>query len=115
MGPPAEAIAAMGDKTRARAIVSAAGVPTVPAAEELGGNASAAARKLGFPLLIKAAAGGGGKGMRIVREKGDFDAAFAAAGREATAAFGDGRLFLERYFDRARHVEVQVLADEHAA
>src|SRR6185369_2162950 len=70
---------------------------------------------LGFPLLIKAAAGGGGKGMRIVREKGDFDAAFAAAGREATAAFGDGRLFFERYFDRARHVEVQVLADEHGA
>jgi acetyl/propionyl-CoA carboxylase alpha subunit len=102
-------------KTRARAIVFAAGVPIVPAAEELGSNAAAAARKLGFPLLIKAAAGGGGKGMRIVREKGDFDAAFAAAGREATAAFGDGRLFFERYFDRARHVEVQVLADEHGA
>jgi acetyl-CoA carboxylase biotin carboxylase subunit len=115
IGPPAEAIAAMGDKTRARAIVAAAGVPVVPAAEELGDNAAAAARKLGFPLLIKAAAGGGGKGMRIVREKGAFDAAFAAAGREATAAFGDGRLFLERYFDRARHVEVQVLADEHGA
>jgi acetyl-CoA carboxylase biotin carboxylase subunit len=115
IGPSAEAIAAMGDKTRARAIVSAAGVPIVPAAEELGSNAAAAARKLGFPLLIKAAAGGGGKGMRIVREKGDFDAAFAAAGREATAAFGDGRLFFERYFDGARHVEVQVLADEHGA
>ena len=106
----------MGDKTRARAIAVAAGVPVVPAVEDLaGGGAARAAEQLGYPLLIKAAAGGGGKGMRIVRGAGELDAAFAAAGREATAAFGDGRLFLERYFDRPRHVEVQVLADAHGA
>jgi acetyl-CoA carboxylase biotin carboxylase subunit len=114
IGPSADAIAAMGDKTRARALVSAAGVPVVPAVEEPGQDATAARAagdQLGYPLLIKAAAGGGGKGMRIVRAAGEFEAAFEAAGREATAAFGDGRLFLERYFDRPRHVEVQVLAD----
>jgi acetyl-CoA carboxylase biotin carboxylase subunit len=116
IGPSADAIAAMGDKTRARAIVSAAGVPLVPAVEELASDAAGArdaAGLLGYPLLIKAAAGGGGKGMRIVRAGGQLDAAFAAAGREATAAFGDGRLYLERYFERPRHVEVQVLADGH--
>jgi acetyl-CoA carboxylase biotin carboxylase subunit len=118
IGPSADAIAAMGDKTRARAIVSAAGVPVVPAVEELTDGAAglrAAARQLGYPLLIKAAAGGGGKGMRVVRSEGELDNAFAAAGREAAAAFGDERRYLERYFDRPRHVEVQVLADGHGA
>jgi acetyl-CoA carboxylase biotin carboxylase subunit len=115
IGPTAETIAAMGDKTRARAIAVAAGVPVVPAAEDPGANPRQAAEQLGFPLLIKAAAGGGGKGMRIVRAAAELDAAFAAAGREAAAAFGDGRLFLERYFDRPRHVEVQVLADSHGS
>ncbi len=118
IGPPADAIAAMGDKTRARAIVSAAGVPVVPAAGAQtvdAAGARAAAEQLDYPLLIKAAAGGGGKGMRIVRSAGELDAAFAAAGREAVAAFGDGRLFLERYFDRPRHIEVQVLADQQGA
>ena len=115
IGPSAEVIAAMGDKTRARAIAVESGVPVVPAAEDVASGAARAAEHLGYPLLIKAAAGGGGKGMRIVRSAGDLDAAFAAAGREATAAFGDGRLFLERYFDRPRHVEVQVLADAHGA
>jgi acetyl-CoA carboxylase biotin carboxylase subunit len=115
IGPPADAIAAMGDKTRARATVSAAGVPIVPAAEDLAGGAARAAGRLGYPLLIKAAAGGGGKGMRIVRAPAELDTAFAAAGREAAAAFGDGRLFFERYFDCPRHVEVQVLADQHGA
>jgi acetyl-CoA carboxylase biotin carboxylase subunit len=118
IGPSADAIAAMGDKTRARSIVSAAGVPVVPAIADPGADtagARAAAEPLGYPLLIKAAAGGGGKGMRIVREAAEFDAAFAAAGREATAAFGDGRLFVERYFERPRHIEVQVLADHHGA
>jgi acetyl-CoA carboxylase biotin carboxylase subunit len=115
IGPPAEAIAAMGDKTRARATVSAAGVPIIPAVEDISGDVTAAAKRLGYPLLIKAAAGGGGKGMRIVRAAGELEGAFAAAGREATAAFGDGRLFMERYFDRPRHVEVQVLADQHGS
>ncbi len=116
IGPGAPAIAAMGDKTRARDLVAAAGVPVVPAVQapptaevEL----RAAAAKLGFPLLIKAAAGGGGKGMRMVRDAKEFMAAFAAAEREARAAFGDGRLFMERYFERPRHIEVQILADHH--
>jgi acetyl-CoA carboxylase biotin carboxylase subunit len=114
IGPSPEAIAAMGDKVRARDIVSQVGVPVVPAVQnppEEEGALRAAAVKLGFPLLIKAAAGGGGKGMRIVRSEEEFPPAYAAAEREATAAFGDGRLFLERYFDRTRHIEVQILAD----
>jgi len=115
IGPSPEAIAAMGDKTRARAIAASAGVPVVPAVEELHGGAAAAAKQLGYPVLIKAAAGGGGKGMRIVRAADALDAALAAAAREAAAAFGDGRLYLERYFERPRHVEVQVLADQHGA
>ncbi|MDX2168813.1 MAG: biotin carboxylase N-terminal domain-containing protein [Deltaproteobacteria bacterium] len=116
VGPPVEAIAVMGDKTRARSTVAAAGVPVVPAIEDLPADAADAQRAadgLGYPLLIKAAAGGGGKGMRVVRASGDFAAAREAAAREALSAFGDGRIFLERYFERARHVEVQVLADAH--
>ena len=103
IGPAPDAIAAMGDKTRARDIVSAAGVPVVPAVQEPPADPDerlVAAERLGFPLLIKAAAGGGGKGMRIVRAAAEFPAAFAAAEREARSAFGDGRLFLERYFER---------------
>jgi acetyl-CoA carboxylase biotin carboxylase subunit len=115
IGPSAQVIAAMGDKTRARAIAIESGVPVVPAADNAASGAARAAKQLGYPLLIKAAAGGGGKGMRIVRSVSDLDAALAAAGREATAAFGDGRLFLERYFDRPRHVEVQVVADARGA
>jgi len=116
IGPTPETIAAMGDKTRARALVSAAGVPVVPAVEDLPADAAAAqqaADGLGYPLLIKAAAGGGGKGMRIVRAASEFAAAREAAAREALSAFGDGRIFLERYFDRPHHVEVQILADQH--
>ena len=118
IGPSPDAIAAMGDKTRARALVAAAGVPVVPAVEDLPDAADAArqaADALGYPLLIKAAAGGGGKGMRIVRSGAEFASAREAAAREALAAFGDGRIFLERYFERPRHVEVQVLADQHGA
>ncbi len=116
IGPPPEAIAAMGNKTRARDIVVAAGVPVVPAVQDPPADPAAlraAAEQLGFPLLIKAVAGGGGKGMRIVRAVADLATAYAAAEREARAAFGDGRLFLERYFERPRHIEVQVLADQH--
>jgi len=116
IGPPASAIAAMGDKTAARATVAAAGVPVAPAVEHPPREAAAlhqAAELVGYPLLIKAAAGGGGKGMRIVRSPKDLLDSFAAAEREAGAAFGDGRVFLERYLERPRHVEVQILADGH--
>ena len=117
IGPTPEAMAAMADKTRARDTVAAAGVPVAPAAQALSGEKDAAllhaAEQLGFPILIKAAAGGGGKGMRIVRSSSDLVAAYAAAEREAQGAFGDGRLFFERYFERARHIEVQILADQH--
>ena len=115
IGPKAEAIAAMGDKTAARKRVAAAGVPVAPADENPPSDPAAlnaAASRVGFPLLIKAAAGGGGKGMRIVREAGGVEAAYGAATREALSAFGDGRVFLERYIERPRHIEVQVLADE---
>ncbi|MBX3026255.1 ATP-grasp domain-containing protein [bacterium] len=118
IGPAPAAIAAMGDKTRARALVAAAGVPVVPAVEDLPADPAAAQRAadaLGYPLLIKAAAGGGGKGMRIVRASGELGAAREAAAREALGAFGDGRIFLERYFERPHHVEVQILADQHGA
>jgi acetyl-CoA carboxylase biotin carboxylase subunit len=118
IGPAPAAIAAMGDKTRARALVAAAGVPVVPAVDDLPAAPDAAQRAadaLGYPLLIKAAAGGGGKGMRIVRRADEFAAAREAAAREALGAFGDGRIFLERYFERPHHVEVQVLADQHGA
>ncbi len=116
IGPSPAAIAAMGDKTLARRTVSAAGVPVAPADEAPPRDVtqlSAAARRLGYPLLIKAAAGGGGKGMRIVRGETDLADAFSAAAREALGAFGDDRLFLERYVERPRHIEVQILADHH--
>jgi acetyl-CoA carboxylase biotin carboxylase subunit len=116
IGPTPEAIAAMGDKTKARRMAAAVGVPVVPADEDPPRDAGAltdSARAIGFPLLVKAAAGGGGKGMRIVRDATQLAAAFSSAAREALSAFGDDRLFLERYVERPRHVEVQVLADHH--
>jgi acetyl-CoA carboxylase, biotin carboxylase subunit len=116
IGPGSAAIAAMGDKTLARQTVVAAGVPVVPAIENpAAGEAALAeqARSLRYPILIKAAAGGGGKGMRIVRQESELAPAYAAAAREALAAFGDDRLFLERYVERPRHIEIQILADAH--
>ncbi len=116
IGPPASAIHTMGDKTRARALVAMHGVPLVPAIEEPSSNPAVAregAEKIGFPLLIKAAAGGGGKGMRVVRSADELAKAMESASREALAAFGDGRVYLERYLERPRHIEVQVLADGH--
>jgi acetyl-CoA/propionyl-CoA carboxylase, biotin carboxylase, biotin carboxyl carrier protein len=107
VGPPADVIDQMGRKDVARKIAIEAGVPVVPSA---GWSDKGSVR---FPLLVKAAAGGGGKGMRIVRAPEDLDAAVAAARREALSAFGDDTLLLERYVERGRHVEVQVLADEH--
>ena len=115
VGPTPEVMEQMGRKDAARVIAIAAGVPVVPAYELSGGDgviAPSAPDKSG-PLLIKAAAGGGGKGMRIVREPGDFEEALAAAQREARSAFGDDTILVERYVEHGRHVEVQILADEH--
>jgi acetyl-CoA carboxylase biotin carboxylase subunit len=117
VGPTPEAIAAMGDKVAARRRVADAGVPLVPAIDAVASETDLgrAAKQVGYPMLIKAAAGGGGKGMRIVRGDSGLVDAFAAARREAQAAFGDGRLFIERYLERPRHVEVQVLGDQHGS
>jgi acetyl/propionyl-CoA carboxylase alpha subunit len=100
VGPSADALRAAGDKERAKEIAAAAGVPVVPWGSP---------EEIGFPLLVKAAAGGGGRGMRVVRTAEELDDALAAARREAEAAFGDGRVFYERYLERTRHVEVQLL------
>ncbi len=102
VGPSAEVMDRMGRKDAAREIAVAAGVPVVPRGEDAG-----------FPVLVKAAAGGGGKGMRIVREQGEFDAAVASAKREALSAFGDDTMLVEKYVEHGRHIEVQVLADAH--
>ena len=113
IGPPSEAIEAMGDKGRARDRMIAAGVPVVPGYQGADDDASlqAAGLKIGFPLLVKAAAGGGGKGMRVVDGPEGMLEAFGAARREGLHSFGDERLILERYIPHARHIEFQVLAD----
>jgi propionyl-CoA carboxylase alpha chain len=119
VGPSPEAIEAMGSKTAAKERMAAAGVPTLPGAVigargELDESAVArAAEGIGYPLLVKAAFGGGGRGMRIVREPGELAEAVAGARREAASAFGDGTVFLERFVERPRHVEVQVFGDTH--
>ena len=114
VGPPTEAMAAIGDKVAARRIAVNAGVPVVPGSEAADlGSARAFALEAGLPILVKASAGGGGRGMRIVEREADLEGALSAAAREAEAAFGDGRLFLEKYLARPRHIEVQLLADHH--
>lgn len=116
VGPTADTIAAMGDKTEARRRMSDAGVPIVPGLTEAVADpdaAEAAAHEIGFPVLLKASAGGGGKGMRVVEDPSELRRAFEAASREAEAAFGDGSVYLERYLGRPRHVEIQVLGDAH--
>jgi acetyl/propionyl-CoA carboxylase alpha subunit len=117
VGPKPAAMALMGDKVRARAFVAARGFPVAPSAIEDDDPASFAerARALGAPLLIKPAAGGGGKGMRILRDMAELDAALAQARREGQRYFGDGRLYVERYIERPRHIEVQILADHHGS
>ncbi|GAA4770332.1 acetyl/propionyl/methylcrotonyl-CoA carboxylase subunit alpha [Actinomycetospora chibensis] len=117
VGPPAEVVAAMGDKVRARALARESAVPVLDGTEEAVDAAPAgdAAARIGFPLLVKAAHGGGGRGMRVVASADELPGALAAAGREAAAAFGRGEVFLERHIARARHVEVQILADHHGA
>ena len=116
VGPPAEAIRLMGDKLEAKRIAAAAGVPTIPGRPEALDSADAAAeaaRAIGYPVLLKAQAGGGGRGMRIAHDEAECRAGFEQAVREARAAFGDGRVFVEKYLQRPRHIEVQVLADAH--
>ena len=117
IGPPPEAMEEMGEKTRARRKVSEAGVPIVPGLKEPiaeGGEEQAKrfAQEIGYPIMLKAAAGGGGKGMRLVAGPREFDAALATARREALSAFGDGRVYLEKAISRPRHVEIQIFADQ---
>jgi len=106
VGPPSEVIAAMGDKLAAKALADEVGVPTLPSSDD-----PTAERGVGYPLLVKAAAGGGGKGMRVVASAAELAEAVAGARREAASSFGDDRVFLERYIERARHVEIQILGD----
>jgi acetyl/propionyl-CoA carboxylase alpha subunit len=114
VGPPAEVMTALGDKVAARRLAAEIGVPVVPGLETIDERAAAQfAARVGFPLIVKAAAGGGGRGMRLVETHDSLGEALAAASREAQAAFGDGRVFLEKYLPHPRHVEVQVLADEY--
>jgi len=116
IGPPAESMRLLGNKTTARRLMSEGNVPVIPgmtAAESDIGRLQAAADEIGYPVLVKAAAGGGGKGMRIVRTAGELADAAALATSEALSAFGDGSIYLEKYLDRPRHVEFQVLADMH--
>ncbi|GAP46670.1 biotin carboxylase N-terminal domain-containing protein [Streptomyces azureus] len=111
IGPPADAISLMGDKIRAKETVRAAGVPVVPGGRDP--ELADAARELGAPVLLKPSAGGGGKGMRLVRDLTRLEEEIAAARREARASFGDDTLLVERWIDRPRHIEIQVLADGH--
>ncbi len=116
IGPTADTIAQMGSKIAAKELMKAHGVPVVPGfSGGAEGNAAfiEAAGAIGFPILVKASAGGGGKGMRLVRRTEELEAALDGARREATAAFGDGALLIERYVDRPRHIEVQILGDAH--
>ncbi len=115
IGPPPGAIATMGDKQAARATVMKAGVPVVPGSEPgmRDDEILAIAGRIGFPVMVKAAAGGGGKGMRAVRTPEDLPGALAAARREAESAFGDGSVYIEKMIENARHIEFQILADTH--
>lgn len=114
IGPPANAIQEMGDKLAAKQLMIEAGVPTLPA-KELSESADviSAANEVGYPVLVKASAGGGGRGMRVVEQEADLAAAIEAARREAAASFGDDTVFLERWLTSSRHVEIQILGDHH--
>ncbi len=116
VGPRPETILSMGDKTEARRRMQAAGVPIVPGTIDPVADAAAAnqvAQELGYPVLLKATAGGGGKGMRVVEDPAELSRAFKAASREALSAFGDASVYLEKFLDRPRHVEIQLLGDSH--
>ncbi|WP_330181268.1 acetyl-CoA carboxylase biotin carboxylase subunit [Nocardia sp. NBC_01503] len=116
VGAPPEVLARLGDKSTARALMSDAGLPLLPGsrdAVETADEARNLAGDIGYPVILKAVAGGGGRGMRVVRDPSDFAAAWQQTRANATAVFGDGRLYLERYLEGARHVEAQILADTH--
>src|SRR5262245_24610837 len=116
IGPGASAIRRMGLKSVARSLAAEAGVPIVPGyngEDQTAGSLRAQALEIGLPVLIKASAGGGGKGMRVVQLESALDEALDAARREAESAFGDGSLLIEKYIERARHVEVQILGDQY--
>lgn len=115
IGPTPEAIRSMGDKITAARLAAEAGVPRVPGSDAVSDAevAHAVAERIGYPVLVKASAGGGGRGMRVVRDRSQMAAAFASATAEATAAFGDGTLYVEKLIERARHVEIQLMADRH--
>jgi len=116
IGPTAEQIRQMGDKVAARRTMAEAGVPVIPGTEDAikdPRTARQAAEQIGFPVMIKAAAGGGGKGMRVARSSDEFERLFTMAGVEAEAAFGNGALYIERLLEGSRHVEIQVLGDRH--
>ncbi len=118
IGPSPESVQAMGDKTEARRRMADAGVPIIPGSLKPTSDpeeAADTARELGFPILLKAVAGGGGKGMRVVSGPDDLQAAFEAASREAESAFGDGSVYVEKYLTRPRHIEIQVLGDQSGA
>ena len=118
IGPPPEAIRAMGDKTAARQLMEEAGVPMAPGTTDAvlsTSEGAEVAEGIGYPVLIKAAAGGGGKGMRIVHEPESFKRSMEMAQSEAQSAFGDGRVFIEKYIEEPRHIEFQILADDHGS
>ncbi len=115
IGPPPDTIAVMGDKLRAKALAVRAGVSVVPGADGPAADAkaaTAAAAAIGYPVILKAAAGGGGKGMRVVRAKSELPSAVRSAQNEARSSFGDDRIFVEKFIERPRHIEIQVLADK---
>ena len=116
IGPSGNAMRQMGDKTAARQLMQRAGVPTVPGSKDAIADphdALAIAERVGFPVLIKASAGGGGKGMRLAHRAEDLPALFATASSEARSAFGDGRVYIEKYVENPRHIEFQIIADQH--
>jgi propionyl-CoA carboxylase alpha chain len=114
VGPPPDAIAAMGDKLSAKRLMQEADVPTLPAEElEPGADLKGAAGRVGYPLLVKASAGGGGRGMRVVNDESELEEAVTGARREAGSAFGDDTIFMERWLPACRHVEIQILGDKH--
>lgn len=116
IGPPSDAIRDMGDKITSRRLMQAAGVPCVPGLVDPVDDAAEAVKEaehIGYPIALKAAAGGGGKGIRIVHDPEDMESAFRTASGEAVSSFGDGRIYLERYLEKAHHIEIQVLFDAH--
>src|SRR5215467_13806550 len=116
VGPSPELLELLGDKTAARRLAEKAGIPRVPGTEDAitdSKRATQIAEKIGYPLIIKAAFGGGGRGMRVVEKPADFTGKLEEAQRESAAAFGNGAVFLERFIRRAKHIEVQILGDRH--